>query len=294
METSKALERFFRYLRVERGLEEQTILDYQDDIKQFFTFLGEDIEDISSLKGSQLRSYIIKMDQDGFASSSILRRLSSLRQFYGFLADEGLIEDEVPHIQGPRLEKKLPVVMNNDEVEALLEAPDMTKESGMRDRAMLETMYATGLRVSELVGLRLRNLDLTQHLITVNGKGDKQRSVPLSSFAQTYLEKYLYGPRTRNKGSRSPYVFLNLRGEPLTRVYFFTQVKKYASQASIDKDISPHTLRHCFATHLLENGADLRAVQEMLGHSKISTTQIYTQVSSKRIMSAYDLYSKRK
>jgi integrase/recombinase XerD len=170
----------------------------------------------------------------------------------------------------------------------------MSNDGGIRDRAMLEVMYASGLRVSELCSLKLGEVNLINHLLTIYGKGNKQRSVPLSSFAGDYLQKYLDGPRARNKGRSSEYVFLNRNGKPISRVYFFTQIKKYAKKAGIETPISPHTLRHCFATHLLENGADLRSVQEMLGHSKIATTQIYTHVSSKRIMSAYDLYSKRK
>lgn len=288
-----AKEKYFLYLRVERGLGPMSISDYEEDMKIFFRFIGE-INDTSELQPYFIKDFIMHLDKEGYATATILRRLSSLRSFYSFLADEGLIEEELPKIDAPKIEKKLPIVLSFEEIEALLEAPNMTKESGMRDRAMLETMYATGLRVSELVNLKMRNLDLPNHMVTVYGKGDKQRSVPISSFAEEYLRKYIEGPRMRNKGAKSPFVFLNLRGENVSRIYFFNQVRKYAKDVGIDKEISPHTLRHCFATHLLENGADLRAVQEMLGHSNISTTQIYTQVSSKRILSAYDLYSKRK
>ena len=160
---------------------------------------------------------------------------------------------------------------------------------------MLELMYATGLRVSELLSLRFRNVNMQNGLITVYGKGNKQRSVPVSSFALEFLRKYIDGPRKRVNGSKdTDIIFLNRDGKALSRTYFFMQIKRYAEEKGIDSSVSPHTLRHCFATHLLENGASLRAVQEMLGHSNIATTQIYTEVSTKRIMSAYDLYASRK
>ncbi|MCR4562362.1 MAG: tyrosine-type recombinase/integrase, partial [Bacilli bacterium] len=163
-----------------------------------------------------------------------------------------------------------------------------------RDRAMLEIMYASGLRVSELCSLKFKNVDFTTGLLTIYGKGNKQRSVPTSDFALEYLSNYVNGPRKRNPGRKSPYIFLNKMGKPITRVYFFKKLKEYAASAGVDTAISPHSLRHSFATHLLEEGADLRMVQEMLGHANISTTQIYTHVSSKRVISAYDLLMKKK
>jgi integrase/recombinase XerD len=293
MEIAEAETLFWQYLTVEKGVGKMTLEDYQEDLKLFFAALPPKKE-VSDLHVQDLTDYMVKEYQENRASSTILRRLSSTRHFYAFLSSEGYLEEDVPKIEGPELAKKLPVVLSVEDVDKLLDQPDVTTDSGLRDKAMLETMYATGLRVSELVGLKLSSLSLISHTITVIGKGNKQRSVPLSTFAQQYLEKYLSGPRARNKGHASPYVFLNRRGGCLSRNYFFLQVKKYAKLAGINDAISPHTLRHCFATHLLENGASLRAVQEMLGHSKIATTQIYTQVSSQRIMSAYDLYSKRK
>jgi integrase/recombinase XerD len=293
MEIIEAEQLFYTYLRVEKGCGELTLKDYEEDLKLFFQAFP-DKKEVSDLKVQDLRDFIVLQAGESRSSSTILRRLSCTRHFYSFLASEGYLEEDVPKIEGPLLAKKLPVVMSVEEVDALLDQPDLTKDSGLRDKAMLETMYATGLRVSELVGLKLKDISLLNHVITLIGKGNKQRSVPISDFALTYLNKYLSGPRARNKGHASPYVFLNHSGEPLSRQYFFLQVKKYAQAAGIMKTISPHTLRHCFATHLLENGASLRAVQEMLGHANIATTQIYTQVSTERIMSAYDLYSKRK
>jgi integrase/recombinase XerD len=293
MEIAEAENLFFSYLTVEKGVGKETLIDYKEDLKLFFQAFP-DKKEVSDLHVRDLHDFMIKQAEDNRSSSTILRRLSCTRHFYSFLASEGYLEEDVPKIEGPELSKKLPVVLSNEEVDALLAQPDLSKDSGFRDKAMLETMYATGLRVSELIALKIGDVSLVNHVITLIGKGNKQRSVPLSDFAQDYLEKYLRGPRARNPGHATPYIFLNQRGKPLSRQYFFMQVKKYATQAGIEKTISPHTLRHCFATHLLENGASLRAVQEMLGHSNIATTQIYTQVSSARIMSAYDLYSKRK
>jgi integrase/recombinase XerD len=293
MEIAEAETLFFNSLLVEKGISATTKANYEEDLKLFFAAFPEKKE-VEDLQVNDLRDYMSKEAEKGLASSTILRRLSSTRHFYAFLASEGYLEEDVGKIEGPQLARKLPVVLSEEDVDRLLEAPDLSKDSGMRDKAMLETMYATGLRVSELIGLKLANVSLVNHVVTVIGKGNKQRSVPLSSFAQDYLEKYIDGPRARNKGRNSVYVFLNHQGGSISRQYFFMQVKKYAAEAGVSSSISPHTLRHCFATHLLENGASLRAVQEMLGHANISTTQIYTEVSSKRIMSAYDLYSRRK
>jgi integrase/recombinase XerD len=293
MELKDAEARFFQYLRVEKGDGEMTIADYKEDLKKFFEALPEK-RDTADLKASDISDYIVIQGAKGLASATILRRLSSTSHFYSFLSNEGLIEEELPKYEGPKPAHRLPVALSVEEVNALLEAPDMSAPGGIRDRAMLETMYASGLRVSELCGLTFKNVNFPNGLITLYGKGNKQRTVPISSFALGYLQAYLEGPRLSNPGRKSAFLFLNRSGKPISRVYFFKQVRKYAAQAGIQEKISPHTLRHSFATHLLENGAELRAVQEVLGHANIATTEIYTQVSSKRIMSAYDLYSKRK
>lgn len=205
------------------------------------------------------------------------------------------MESPPDHPFRPKVPKRLPLTLTFEEVEALLDQPKPTSFSGARDKAMLETMYATGLRVSELVGLRLNDVNFQEGIVLIRrGKGAKQRSVPISSFALEYLLLYVNEYRANSKGRKSPYLFLNKFGNPISRQYFFLQVRKYALAAGIDKTISPHTLRHCFASHLLENGAELRVVQEMLGHTHLSTTQIYTHVSSRRIAEAYSTYAKRK
>ncbi|MDO5330183.1 MAG: tyrosine recombinase [Bacillota bacterium] len=294
MKIEDAEERYLRYLLVDRGLSRDSVSSYRSDIDLFRRDFP-DLEDISELKAMHLSDFAVLETNKARQASSIARRLSSLMGFFSFLSDEGLINEPIPKIDRPRLDKKLPVVLSYEEVESLLEQPDISKDSGMRDKAMLELMYATGLRVSELCNLTLQEVNLANRIVNLRrGKGNKQRKVPIGEFACQYLEKYLTGPRKRNKGSKTQYVFLNKDGKAISRVYFFKQVQKYALEAGIDKRISPHTLRHCFATHLLENGAELRAVSSMLGHSHLSTTQIYTHVSSQRILSAYDSFLSRK
>jgi len=294
MEISDAIERYFQYLLVERGVSPDTVQDYKEDLGIFLKEFPEK-KTTEDFLPSDPNDFMLKQGEAGMASTTIARRLSCIWGFYSFMAREGIIADLASKVERPKLAKRLPVILSVAQVDDLLQAPDLGKESGIRDRAMLETMYASGLRVSELCALKLSSINAENGIITVlHGKGNKQRSVLLGDFAKQYLFNYIQGPRAKNKGHKSPFVFLNLRGEPLSRTYFWRQVKKYSQQVGITVNVSPHTLRHCFATHLLENGAELRAVQEMLGHAHLSTTQIYTQVSSQRIMSAYDLYAKRK
>ena len=294
MEINESFDAFIQYLRVERGVSEITVKNYREDFK-IFLLSFPDVKTTDDLNVDMLPEFVRRQDELARSSSTILRRYSLLRNYFSFLNEENILHEEMPNVDKPKSSKRLPFVMSNEEVDELLEAPDISKDNGMRDRAMLELMYATGLRVSELLSLRFRNVNMQNGLITVYGKGNKQRSVPVSSFALEFLRKYIDGPRKRVKGSKdTDIIFLNRDGKALSRTYFFMQVKRYAEEKGIDSSVSPHTLRHCFATHLLENGASLRAVQEMLGHSNIATTQIYTEVSTKRIMSAYDLYASRK
>lgn len=294
MEINESFDAFIQYLRVERGVSEITVKNYREDFK-IFLLSFPDVRATDDLNVDMLPEFVRRQDELARSSSTILRRYSLLRNYFSFLNEEDILHEEIPDVDKPKSSKRLPFVMSNEEVDELLEAPDISKDNGMRDRAMLELMYATGLRVSELLSLRFRNVNMQNGLITVYGKGNKQRSVPVSSFALEFLRKYIDGPRKRVKGSKdTDIIFLNRDGKALSRTYFFMQIKRYAEEKGIDSSVSPHTLRHCFATHLLENGASLRAVQEMLGHSNIATTQIYTEVSTKRIMSAYDLYASRK
>lgn len=291
MDIELAKKLYRQSLLLEKGLSLQTVYAYEEDLKMFFKDFPS-LKDTEELSPSLVERHLEKMASQELAKATSTRRLSTLRGFYAFLEENGHIEEGLHFFPSPKPQKRLPAVLSFAEVERLLESPDTSRESGKRDKAMLEVMYATGLRVSELLALTFKNVDFKERAIRLIGKGNKERIVPISSFALAELISYVEGPRKRNKGHKSPYVFLSRDGKPISRVYFFLQVKKYGRKAQIAKDISPHTLRHSFATHLLENGAELRAVQEMLGHSSIGTTQIYTHVSAKRIISAYDLYSK--
>ena len=293
MEISDAIESFQQYLLVEKGLSRQTVTSYTEDLKQFFLYLNtrKTTDDLVAEDLVEFLRYQLSINR---TISTATRRLSTTRNFFLFLKREGLFHDEIPDIETPKKMEQLPNCLSVEEVEDLLNAPNIEKPEGIRDRAMLETMYASGLRVSELLALERNKVNLKKAVVSVFGKGAKERKVPLGDFAIEYIKKYIDEVRYKNPGSDSKYLFLNRYGKPISRQYFFKKIKEYAAMAGITVSISPHTLRHCFATHLLENGAQLRAVQEMLGHANIGTTQIYTHISTRRIQSAYDLYMKRK
>ena len=281
---------FLSYLIVERGDSKATIDNYSIDLDQFISF--EENKDISLLKREYISDFINYLSSKGLKTSSIIRRSTVIRLFYVYLNKEKLIDVPLTGLYLPKNEKHLPSVLSTDEVDALLDCFDLTKEVEIRDKAMLETMYASGLRVSELLSLELGNINFVQGYIKTKGKGSKERIIPIGEFALEYLSLYIDKVRRCNVGYKTKYVFLNKEGKPISRQYFWRKVKEYALRANIYTEISPHTLRHSFATHLLENGANLREVQEMLGHSKIETTQIYTHISTKRIISAYDQFMK--
>ena len=278
MEIIDAVEAYQQYLLVEKGLSKQTVVSYIEDLKQFFQFLP-DRKYVEDLLPEDLNEFVRRESVVGHSISTAMRRLSSIRGFFIFLKKEKYYNDEIPEVKTMKKQERLPNCLSIEEVEDLLNAPDIRRPEGLRDRAMLETMYASGLRVSELLALERSRVNFKKAIITIFGKGAKERKVPLGDFAIEYIQKYVDEVRSKNPGSDSKYLFLNRYGEPLSRQYFFKQIKKYAAEAGIISPVSPHTLRHSFATHLLENGAQLRAVQEMLGHSNIATTQIYTHTS---------------
>ena len=291
-----ALENYFQYLLVERGLSRTSIEDYRSDLKIFLEKFP-DRTSTDKLLSSDIYDFTLKQGEEERSSATISRRISTLYGFFQFLAREGYIASPGDRVERPKSSKRLPVVISREEVEALLDQPNPDKDSSSRDKAMLEVMYASGLRVSELCALKLKDVHFSENVIIVSkGKGAKGRVVPVSPFALEWLSHYIDGARKRNPGKKSPYIFLNREGEPISRQYFFMQVKKYAVEAGIRNAdaISPHTLRHCFATHLIEAGAEVRAVQEMLGHAHLSTTQIYTHVSTRRIYEAYAAFASRK
>jgi integrase/recombinase XerD len=288
MNLSDALDLYNQYIVVEKGLSKDSVICYEEDLKSFFNF--KKVETIDKLTFQDIDEYIMYLAQNGSSSKTIVRRASTIKNFFLFLQKEGHMQLEETLLDLPKVNNYLPSVLSYEEVEALLDSPSLTTFSGIRDKAMLEVMYATGLRVSELISLKKSNISTTLKVIKIKGKGAKERYVPLGDFALDYLNQYLNKLKEMKLNSKSDYIFLNRQGRPLTRQYFWEAIKKYAQEANITTQISPHTLRHSFATHLLENGAELRQVQEVLGHSKISTTQIYTHVSSKRILSIYDKY----
>lgn len=292
MEINDAVDLYFQYLRVEKGVSNETIRNYAYDLRQFFKALPKDsTEDMMPTDISDFTKIQMKKQLE---VPTILRRISSTNNFYLFLEREHIIDFVVKDFDRPKKMSRLPVTISVDEVEDLLNAPDLNKDEGYRDRTMLEVMYSSGLRVSELLSLKIKQVNLEKGIIDVIGKGNKQRKAPIGEYAADFVKTYIEEHRKHNPGKRSSYLFLNRYGNPLSRQYFFKQIKKYAEMAGIDEDISPHTLRHCFATHMLENGAELRALQDMLGHANLSTTQIYTNVSARRIHDAYDLFTKRK
>lgn len=292
MRLDDACDLYFQHLRVEKGVSNETIRNYAYDLRYFFEAL--DKHNTDDFLPTDISDFVRIQSKEMLSVPTILRRISSTKNFYLFLEKEKIISLQLTTFDKPKGPKKLPICISIEEVEALLEAPDLNKPEGQRDRAMLEVMYSSGLRISELLSLKLGQINFQKGFMKIIGKGNKERHVPIGEFALDYLNKYIAEGRRKNPGRNSELVFLNRYGKELSRQYFFLQVKKYAEQAMIETEISPHTLRHCFATHMLENGAELRAVQEMLGHTNIATTQIYTNISSKRILSAYDLYSKRK
>ena len=287
MEIVDAIDLFHQYILVEKGLSKQTWISYLEDLQAFFNYFS-DKKDTSDLLETDLYEFLKYELSLGKSVSTALRRLSSTRGFYLFLKKDGYYTGNIPDIETPKKPKHLPNCLTEEEIDALLEVPDLSTPSGIRDRAMLETMYASGLRVSELLNLKRGQVNLNKCIITVFGKGAKERKVPIAEYAVEYINKYIKEVRNKSEYKKSEYLFLNRSGEPISRVYFFKQVRKYAELAGIDMVISPHTLRHSFATHLLNRGAQLRMVQGMLGHTNIATTQIYTHVSSEKLKSDYD------
>lgn len=287
MEIVDAIDLFHQYLLVEKGLSKQTWVSYLEDLQAFFNYFS-DKETTNDLLETDLYEFLKYELSLGLSVSTALRRLSSTRSFYVFLKKEGHYQGSIPDIEPPKKPKHLPNCLSEEEVDRLLAAPDLETDSGLRDKAMLETMYSSGLRVSELLNLEKGQVNMSKGIITVLGKGAKERKVPLSDYAIEYIKKYVNEVRNKSEFKGSKYLFLSRRGEPLSRVYFFKQVRKYSEQVGITTTVSPHTLRHSFATHLLNHGAQLRIVQGMLGHTNIATTQIYTHVSTEKLKEDYD------
>jgi integrase/recombinase XerD len=288
------LESFLEFLSVEKGLSDNTILSYHRDIKKFFRFLQR--MKISFLDPGEevLSRFIQHASRSGLSSRSITRLISSLKAFYKFLVLDGITKkNPALSLHSPKSMFSLPKYLRVKEVERLLSQPKEKDKMGLRDKAMLELLYATGLRVSELVLLKIKDLNQEDGFLICRGKGGKERIVPFGNAALNALQEYLENARARLLKDPNDYLFLTYRGDAFTRQGFWKLLKSYAQKAGIASKISPHILRHSFATHLLERGADLRSVQLMLGHSQITSTQIYTHVSRERLRRVYDKYHPR-
>lgn len=284
------IQEFIEYLGHEKGLATNTLESYGRDLRQYCGFLSEDTSQTpETASQATIVAYLMMLRKQGKATATIARRLAALKAFYQFMLKENYVtKDPTDELSSPKLERKLPKVLTVEEVEKLLNQPDTSNPTGIRDKAMLEVLYATGIRVSELVSLNLDDVDFDEGFVRCVGKGSKERVVPIGEIAVNSLKAYLSKGRPKlvsNPNENA--LFLNHHGRRLTRQGFWKIVKKYAAQLGIRKEITPHTLRHSFATHLLENGADIRAVQEMLGHADISTTQIYTHVTKDRLKDVY-------
>ena len=287
-------EQFLDAVWLESGLSGNTLNAYRTDLAAFEAWLGKKSLTLEAASRAEVLGYLAANVRQGLSPRSSARRLSTLRRFYRYLLREGLIQDDpTSDVRSPSLGRPLPKAITEASVEKLLAAPPNTT-LGVRDRAMLETMYASGLRVSELVALALNELDLTTGLVRVTGKGGKERIVPLGDEATGRLGEYLQTARPSLLGEhKSGAVFLTRRGQPMTRQAFWQLIKRYSALAGIDSSLSPHSLRHAFATHLLNHGADLRSVQMLLGHADLSTTQIYTHVARARLQSLHSSHHPR-
>lgn len=284
---------FLEYLTVELGLSANTRQAYERDLRLFCKTLGfKNSDALVNVSREQITGYMTQLKEKGLAAATIARKLAAIKAFYRFMTAEGYMDaNPAEVVEAGTKGIKLPRVLSEDEVVRLLNQPDITTAEGFRDRTMLEVLYATGMRVSELINLTLERIDLNMKYIIAFGKGSKERIVPLGSVAAEFLQQYLekVRPKLTHADRNTNIVFLAFGGHELTRQRFWQIIRAYGRKANINKALTPHILRHSFATHLLDNGVDLRSVQELLGHSDISTTQIYTHLTNKRLR---DIYAK--
>jgi len=290
------LDQYLHYLIIEKGLARATVEAYSKGLTRFFDFLKKKgIQEVQSVSKLDVRAFLLSLKKEGLSIKTVARNLVALRTFFRFLIQEGILMlNPVEEIESPKMTRTLPDVLTLKEVESLLEQPNPKTPLGMRDRAMLELLYATGMRVSELTRLQTHQINLEGGYVLLFGKGSKERVVPLGQEAIRWVDLYSKEVRGRLlKGKESPFLFINRMGRGMSRQIFWKNIKGYARKAGIQKRITPHLLRHSFATHLLERGADLRSVQLMLGHVDISTTQIYTHVTGERLKKVHQRYHPR-
>lgn len=288
---------FIEYLQYEKGLSENTRAAYRRDLNKFNAYLlkNSELSEPGDITKQQIMAFLSTQMDEGAANSTVARSLSSIKSFYKYLVLENQVQNNpTSDLETPKIKRKLPDILTIEEVDKLMEQPRVTLPLGLRDRAMLELMYGTGVRVSELLSLQIEDINTTAGFLRCFGKGRKERIIPVNQTSIDWIQRYL--ARARNllvKNYLERTLFVNANGRPMSRQGFYKILGAYAKKAELGKEVTPHTLRHSFATHLLENGADLRAVQEMLGHADISTTQIYTHLTRSRLMEVYQLYHPR-
>ena len=291
------IQEFSDYLRIEKRNSPHTVSAYRRDLSRFSAqFAGQKVESVTTVN---IRDFLISLREQGLSPASVARSLSSIKSFFKYLCQDKQFQDNPAEIlETPKRWRKLPDVLSSEDVDNLLKFPDLESVLGLRDKAMLEILYASGLRVSELINLQVSQLDMQVGYLRTLGKGSKERIVPIGAMAKKAVENYILNSRpalvsSRKDGGKSEQLFVTRRGRGMTRQGFWKLLKGYVTQANIRASVSPHTLRHAFATHLLERGADLRSVQQMLGHSDISTTQIYTHILGKRMLEIHQQFHPR-
>ena len=292
------IEDYIHFIRVERQLSANTLASYRRDLEGYAQHLQDvqQLKDYNEVNREHILLHLENLRTEGKTARTVARHISSIRSFHQFLLREKVTTtDPTVHLEMPQVEQKLPRVLSIEEIDALIAAPDRSKPQGVRDIAMLELLYASGMRISELIELNIEDIHLTMGFVRVFGKGRKERIIPLGKGALNAISKYLERARYELQGKypKTDALFISHRGKRLTRQGCWKIIKEYAQKARINKELTPHVLRHSFATHLIENGADLRAVQEMLGHADIATTQIYTHVSKTRLSEVYKQFHPR-
>lgn len=290
------LKEYEYYLKITKGLSHNSIVSYVTDLKEYIDFLEKnyEIKDPEKITKQEIRNFIARLKRKQNTQSSISRKISAIRSFHKYLLLEKIVStNESIGVSSPKKEQHLPVILSVEEVELLMNAALGEKPLELRNRAMLELLYGSGLRITELIELRLSDLHLNMGFLNIVGKGNKERIVPIGEEGQYHLKRYLDRGRAKLKKVPGDIVFVNHHGETISRVGFYKTLKSLVEKAGITKTVSPHTLRHSFASHLLENGVDLRMVQELLGHEDISTTQIYTHITKKQLKSVYEEFHPR-
>ena len=292
MEINEAFNKYIRYLKIEKNLLDNSLIDYKEDFLEFLKVFPN-IKDTSDIKKETIKNFIYDESIKGMKSKTIARRVSTIKNFFIFLETENIENNILENVELPKLEKHLPSYLTIDEINRLInyfKEESKNNDSKFRDYVIIFTMYSAGLRVSELCNLQIKNINTSERLIKIRGKGDKEREVPINFDCLSLLDTYMKTIRNKNKIVDKQYVFLNNQGKKISRQYIFLIIKDAISNLGINKNISPHSLRHSLATHLLANGADLRVVQELLGHTNIETTEIYTHIEEEQKRKVYDLY----